>query len=95
MKCYSGFNFQNQEYIESPKEKSIVTYLKHIEGYILKHTLTHSDKSGGFAINTKFINNSEKDAEIDMLSSFAMDNLSPFQTYSAVKRAYMGGNTFG
>lgn len=55
MKCYSGFNFQNQEYIESPKEKSVVTYLKHMEGFILKHTLTHSDKSG-FAFYRKLSN---------------------------------------
>ncbi len=67
MKCYSGFNFQNQKYIELPKEKSVVTYLNHKEGYVLKHTLTHSDKSGGFTINAEFINNSEKDVEIDML----------------------------
>ena len=58
MKCYSSFNFQNQKYIESPK-KSVVT--------VLKHTLTHSDKSSRFTINTEFINNSEKDVEIDML----------------------------
>lgn len=38
-----------------------------MEGYILKHTLAHSDKSGGFTINAEFINNSEKDVEIDML----------------------------
>ena len=38
-----------------------------MEGYILKHTLVHSDKSGGFTINAEFINNSEKDVEIDML----------------------------
>ncbi len=95
MKCYSGFAFQSQKYIESPKEKSIVTYLNHKDGYVLKHTLTHSDKSGGFAINTEFINNSEKDVEIDMLSSFAMDNLSPFQTDDAPNKykfhRFLGG----
>lgn len=67
MKCYSGFNFQNQEYIESPKEKSIVTYLNHKDGYVLKHTLTHSDKSSTFTVDTEFTNNSESDVEIDML----------------------------
>ena len=59
----------------------MVTYLKHIDGYILKHTLTYIN--GGFTVETEFINNSDSDVEIDMLSSFAMDNLSPLQADDA------------
>ena len=59
--------FKTKSILNHRKKKSVVTYLNHKEGYVLKHTLTHSDKSSRFVINTEFINNSEKDVEIDML----------------------------
>lgn len=81
MKANTGFTFFEQEYFESGKGEGVVTYLKHIDGYILKHTLTYIN--GGFTVETEFINNSDSDVEIDMLSSFAMDNLSPLQADDA------------
>lgn len=95
MKGNYGFVFENQEHISDENYEKIVTYLKNASGYVLKHTLLHKDGDRVFSVNTEFINNSGKNVEIDMLSSFALDNLSPFQADDAPNKymlhRFLGG----
>ena len=66
--------------IEDSENKTIIkTLLKTNENYQILHTVTYIKGLGGLQINTEFINNSGKDVTLDMLSSFSLDNLSPFQ----------------
>ena len=44
----------------------------------LVHRLRYTEGLGGFVCETEFVNASDKDVTIDMISSFAMDNLGPF-----------------
>lgn len=44
----------------------------------LLHTLTYTEGLGGFEVETTFINAGSEDVTLDMLSSFALDNLTPF-----------------
>ena len=79
MKRNYGFVFFDQEYSKSNSEERITTILQNGRGHKLIHSLSHINDSDGFIISTEFVNESDNDVEIDMLSSFALENLSPFQ----------------
>ena len=79
MKWNYGFVFSDQEYCKSNSEEKITTILQNGRGHKLIHSLTHINGCEGFIISTEFVNESDNDVEIDMLSSFALENLSPFQ----------------
>ncbi len=59
--------------------KKIITRLESEEGYAVVHTITAHDGYNAFMCDTCFENNSDKTFTLEMLSSFSMDNLSPFQ----------------
>ncbi len=67
------------ERIIKDNQEIIITTLKNEKGYKLVHTLTYTKNLKGFEIQTEFINNSDKAVTLEMLSSFSMDNISPFQ----------------
>lgn len=71
--------FFGQETEKSNKTTKIITTLKADEGYGVIHTVTHFADTNAFVVDTEFINNSERDFTLEMLSSFSLDNLSPFQ----------------
>jgi len=48
-------------------------------GCNILHRITHIEGLGGFEVETEFINDSGNDVTLDMLTSFVLDNLSPFQ----------------
>jgi alpha-galactosidase len=79
----SSLKFTSQELLESAVETKIITILTADEGYKVSHTLTHPVGQTGFIVETTFINESEKELTLEMLSSFSFDNLSPFQTDDA------------
>ncbi len=61
----------------------IYTTTKSPEGYVIHHTLTHRAGLRGFEIQTAFQNATDHPVTLNMLTSFVMDGLSPFQITDA------------
>jgi len=76
---YIDLQMDSQILEESETQIQIKTLLKTKENYQLLHTVTYIKGLGGLKVNTEFINKSGKDVTLDMLTSFSLDNLSPFQ----------------
>lgn len=83
MKSNKGMIFESQDILEDDNSKTVVTVLKNDKGYKICHKLIYKEGLKGFIVNTTFINESADDVYLDMLSSFALDNLSPFQNDDA------------
>lgn len=79
MKSHKDLRLESQE----ADENGVKTVLVSPEGYKIIHTLTYRNGLKGFEIETEFINESGSDTTLEMLSSFALDNLSPFQSDDA------------
>ena len=79
--CQSSelLKFSEQKTEETVECKKIITILKADEGYGVIHTLTNFTNTNAFVVDTEFINNSQRDFTLEMLTSFSLDNLSPFQ----------------
>lgn len=71
--------FVSQKLTEDGKRKTVETLLECENGCQIVHKLTYIEGLGGFEIETEFVNSSDKDVVLDMLTSFSLDNLSPFQ----------------
>ncbi len=74
--------FKSQKSIQRNDKTEIITELT-CEGYTLIHTLAHIEGLRGFEVKTTFVNTKKKSTKLRMLSSFALDNISPFQTTDA------------
>ena len=72
-----GLRFASQTVNQLGDGTQVVTMLTSDEGYSVLHTLTHVGKYGAFYCDTVFINDSDKEFTLEMLSSFSLDNLSP------------------
>ncbi len=79
MKGITWPTFVSQDVAEIDGRTSIKTLLRTDNGCTILHTLTYVKGYKGFECETEFINSSENDVTLDMLSSFSLDNLSPFQ----------------
>lgn len=55
------------------------TTLRTSKGYKLVHKLAYYEGRTGFEIETEFVNESKSECDLQMLTSFSLDNLSPFQ----------------
>ena len=73
-----SLKYNRQEIEETEREKRIITYLKSDRGIEIKHTLTHRNGRKYVTIRTELINNSDSDIKLEMLSSFALYNISPY-----------------
>lgn len=60
-------------------EKSIVTVLKNLKGHRLIHQVTAQANSDALVVQCSFKNESNELAQVEMLSSFSIGNLSPFE----------------
>lgn len=74
--------FKDQEVLSAGEKTEIKTTLT-AYGYTLLHTLVYREGCRGFECKTEFLNTSKEAATLRMLSSFALDNLSPFQENDA------------
>lgn len=83
MKSDSDLKFSEQLVEKSEDKISVITVISNDEGYKIRHTLTYVNGLRGLEIETEFINESGNDVCLDMLSSFALDNLSPFHNNDA------------
>ena len=82
-KTSHSLKFEDQSVETSAGVTKIRTELKSDEGYLVYHTLTHRDGLRGFEVQTDFVNQSGTDVTLDMLTSFVVDNLSPFHNDDA------------
>lgn len=71
--------FKEQHVNRGTDRTEILTVLEAEKKYQVHHRLTHYDGENGFEITTEFVNISEDTLTLDMLTSFSLDNLSPFQ----------------
>lgn len=78
-----------EQYVEEEQGKTrIVTVLKSEEGYKIRHSILYIEGRKGFEAETEFWNETEKDIELEMLSSAAIDNVSPFYDDDAPNTYY-------
>lgn len=70
--------FSSQKVTEDGNSQTIETYLTAEEGYAVRHILTHYNNENGFEVKCVFENNSDRDFVLEMISSVALDGLSPF-----------------
>ncbi len=75
---YDNLRFESQEVIQNECGQVILTKLVSDAGYSVLHKITYIKGLRGFKCETEFINNTGHDVVLDMLSSFSLDNLSPF-----------------
>ena len=75
--------YKSQEKLDN----KVITTLS-AEGYSVIHTITYTPGYDAFIVETEFVNDSETSKTLEMLSSFAMDNLSIFQNDDAPEKYY-------
>lgn len=78
--------YMKQEKTEDDSRIIITTTLEADEGYQVLHTVEYTKGECGIEVETTFVNRTGRMVTIDMISSFALDNLSPLQTYDASDR---------
>lgn len=70
--------FASQDMIQTELSETIRTELTTDEGWSVTHILTHYNGENGFEIQTIFKNTTDKNLILEMISSAALDGLSPF-----------------
>lgn len=75
--------FHAQSFTEENGKSQIVTHLKAEEGYEVIHTLSHYENEKGFEVETEFFNHTGRRVTLDLLTSFSLDNISPYQKADA------------
>lgn len=74
----NSMKFTKQEVRESDGDTVITTYLKSSRGIEVRHKTVHRNGCEYLTVHTELINNSVRDIQVEMLSSFAMYNISPY-----------------
>ncbi len=85
----STVKFQEQSVKKDTEKQCIITILRSEEGYKIRHFVTHYFEQNGLEVQTEFINETEESVELQMLSSVALDNISPFQRDDAPNKYYL------
>lgn len=70
--------YEGQQFIEETGQKRIITKLSSEEGISIVHTLTWTKGQTGLFCETELINEGHKRIEVEMLTSFCLENLSPY-----------------
>ncbi len=78
-KSSGNLKFFSQKTDKTTEYTSIITELVAEEGYSVVHTVKKYNGYNAFMVDCEFINNCDKDLTLDMITSVALDNLSPFQ----------------
>ncbi len=91
----SELSFESQREVRENNRTEIVTEMTSKHGFRLIHKIIGYDKLRGLECRTVFVNESGKTVKLNSLSSFALDNLSPFHnddaSGSGVLHRYYGG----
>jgi len=80
-----GFTFSHQD----ASENSIITYLRHEKGYVLEHHLSWQGGDKIVTMQTIFKNGGTEPATIEMLSSFQLGGITPFEAGDAPETLVM------
>ncbi len=85
-----------EQKVNDDNEKMVIkTIIQSEEGYKAEHIVTYNYGEKGFEVQTIFCNNSNRVLTLEMLSSFALDNISPFHSEDApnslVLHRFFGG----
>ena len=75
---YDDLKFKSQECTEEAGKTIISTLMEAPEGYEVIHKLTHYHGEEGFEVQCTFVNNTGKSVNLEMISSAALDGLSPY-----------------
>ncbi len=81
--------FDAQTVEKDEEQTKIITTLKSENGYQVLHTLTFIEGLKGFVCETEFFNETGEDVNLDMLSSFTLDNLGPYAEDDGPNRYYL------
>lgn len=73
-----ALKYDTQSVIEEEDKTTILTVLKAEEGYRVNHSLVNYHGEEGFETTTEFVNESEEEMILDLLTSVSLDNLNPF-----------------
>ena len=82
-KSTEKLHYVKQDVVKTETGVRIVTLMEADEGYQIEHAVDYAHGGSGVEIETTFINHTGRSVELDMLTSFSLDNLSPFQKDSA------------
>lgn len=80
---------KEQKEIKTDSGVKIETLLEAEEGYQVRHIVSYTDGERGLEIETEFENHTGREVELKLLTSFALDNLSPFQRDDAPYKLYL------
>lgn len=81
--------FQDQEAEETASGVKIITNLAAEEGYSLQHIVSYLNGEQGIEVSCIFKNNTGKPVDLKLLTSFTLDNLSPFQREDAAYKLHL------
>lgn len=85
---YDNMYFKDQNVVYKENKTVIETLVSSDEGYEVLHKLTNYNGEDGFVVECIFINNTGKDVELDMITSAAIDGLSPYNEFDSSENIY-------
>lgn len=80
--------FKSQTRTDFDDKTVIETEVVSDEGYSVIHKLTHYNGEDGFEVETIFVNTSNRDFNLELLTSASLDNLSPYCDEDSSKNVY-------
>ena len=80
--------FKSQKKIDLEDKTVIETEVVSDEGYRVIHKLTNYNGEGGFEVECVFVNDSDRDFRLEMLTSASLDSLSPYQNDDSSRDIY-------
>lgn len=80
------FAYESQELQRDGARSTVVTRLKSKEGLRLEHRISWQDGEAAFQVETIFINESNQPVTLEMLSSFSLAGITPFDGADASGR---------
>ncbi len=75
---YKEMYFKSQDCTEYDDRTVVKTVMTSDEGYDVIHKLTHRNGDEAFIVETTFVNTSDRDFKLEMISSAALDGLTPY-----------------
>lgn len=72
-------SYKTQEIIKENNKTYIKTYIEDNRGYEAIHLVTYYDNEKSFEVKTIYNNNSSESITLEMISSFEIGNITPFQ----------------
>lgn len=84
-----NFKYFSQEFKEDNNGKKIITVLKNDRNHEIHHVLIWHNGYDALEVYSTFINNSHEKASIEMLSSFSLTGITPFEADDAPETLLM------